>query len=98
MGLLTAVRDLVWPASVVRSVESRAGSTLDNPSADLYSALVLGLDAGLPGSSGQVVNRDTALRLITVFTCVRIIAEAIGALPLRIYRLGSNGRDELRLP
>lgn len=98
MGLLTAVRDLVWPTSIVRTAETRAGSTLDNPSADVYSALVLGLDAGLPGSSGQVVNRDTALRLITVFTCVRIIAEAIGALPLRVYRLGTAGRDELRLP
>lgn len=96
MGLLTAVRDLVWPAS--QPVEQRVGSTLDNPSADIYSALVLGLDAGLPGSSGQVVNRDTALRLITVYTCVRIIAEAIGALPLQVFRRGERGRHELQLP
>lgn len=83
--------------TVLRRALERRASTLDNPSADLYAALVLGTDAGLPANSGTVVNQTTALRIVTVYTCVRIIAEAIGALPLQVYRRGSF-RQEIRMP
>ncbi len=82
---------------LTRMMERRAGSSLNNPSADLYAALVLGTDSGLPANSGLLVNQQTALRNVTVYTCVRIIAEAIGALPLQVYRRGVF-RQELRQP
>lgn len=82
---------------ISRMMERRAGSSLNNPSADLFAALVLGTDSGLPANSGMLVNQSTALRNITVYTCVRIIAEGIGALPLQVYRRGSF-REELRQP
>lgn len=43
--------------------------------------------------SGALVTSDTALRLSTVYKCVRAIAETIGALPMPIYRRLDRGKE-----
>lgn len=48
---------------------------------------------GYVSASGQVVSPDTALRLTVVFACVRTIAEAIGQLPLHVYRRQGRGKQ-----
>lgn len=46
----------------------------------------------LPASSGTgAVTVDKALRVSTVWACVRLIAETIATLPLAIYRRDANG-------
>lgn len=40
---------------------------------------------------GRPVTPDTALRLATVWACVRLLAESIGTLPLGLYTKGSDG-------
>ncbi|KAF6584990.1 phage portal protein [Paenibacillus sp. EKM211P] len=45
-------------------------------------------------SSGNQVNEDSAMRFITVFSCVRVLSEAVGALPLFVYKQQSDGRKE----
>lgn len=48
--------------------------------------------------SGVDVNESTAMRFITVYSCVRVIAETIAALPIEIRRERSSGRgsDKVR--
>ena len=46
-------------------------------------------------SSGVTVNEDSALRLAAVYSCVRVLAESVAQLPLKVYeRLPSGGKRE----
>lgn len=49
---------------------------------------------GLPTQSGEVVTADGSLALPAVFCCVRILAESIGSMPLRLYRKDAAGDRE----
>jgi HK97 family phage portal protein len=44
--------------------------------------------------AGVRVSSDTAMRLSTVYKCVRVRAETIGMLPLQVYRRLPNGGKE----
>src|SRR6185436_13161884 len=41
--------------------------------------------------SGKVVDHDTAMQVTAVWGCIRIIAETLGSLPVRMMRRDSNG-------
>ena len=43
-------------------------------------------------TAGVYVNEDTALRTAAVYSCVRVISEAIASLPLNIYEYDGDGR------
>ncbi|MEA4824072.1 MAG: phage portal protein [Clostridiaceae bacterium] len=45
-------------------------------------------------SSGKVVNERTAMQMTAVYSCVRILAEAIASLPLFVYKYGSDGSKD----
>jgi HK97 family phage portal protein len=45
-------------------------------------------------ASGIAVSPETALRCATVAACARILAEAVGQLPLILYRRGADGAKE----
>lgn len=50
---------------------------------------------GDPTSTGVVVTPMTAMQATAVFCCVRILAESVASLPLKIYRRRADGgRDE----
>lgn len=40
------------------------------------------------------VNEETALKYVTVFSCVRVLSEALASLPLFVYKEKSNGGKE----
>lgn len=42
-------------------------------------------------SSGRPVTERSAMQMTAVYSCVRILAEAIAGLPLHVYRQSSNG-------
>ncbi len=44
--------------------------------------------------AGVVVNNDTAMRVSAVYACVRLIAGAIGSMPLSIYRRTDDQQRE----
>ena len=46
-----------------------------------------------PTGSGQTVTVDSAMRVSAVYGCVRIISEAIAALPIKIYEKTPAGRE-----
>lgn len=48
---------------------------------------------GLPTDSGALVNEDTAMRVATVYACVRVLAESIAFLPLVVYKRLERGKE-----
>jgi HK97 family phage portal protein len=73
-----------------------ATSTLNNPSQDLYAALTGALEFGGPVNAGVTVNSETAMRQITVFRCVTLLAQSIAYLPLGVYVQGGSKRTPVR--
>ena len=72
-----------------RSGEERA--SLRRPTDWLYTALTGGATA-----SGETVTADSALRQPIVWACVRVIAEDVASLPLKVYgRRDDGGREEI---
>ena len=45
-------------------------------------------------TSGKPVNERSAMQMTAVYSCVRILAEAIAGLPLHLYRYSENGSKE----
>jgi HK97 family phage portal protein len=74
-----------------RRAEKR--STTANP-AGLFSAAWQILSQTEDTVSGQQINDTIALGHITVYVCVRVIAEAIGSMTCRTYRRLPRGREE----
>lgn len=62
-------------------------STFANPEPWFIEAL-----GGSKSSSGSIVNTSTAMRVTTVYACVRILAETVASLPLVIYRRLDRGK------
>jgi len=44
-------------------------------------------------TSGISVNERTAMQTTAVYSCVRILAEAIASLPLHLYRYTDKGKE-----
>ena len=67
----------------------------DKPS-QRHSAKNLGGSSFLWGNSsaGKVVNEHTAMQMTAVYSCVRILSEAIAGLPLFLYKYGEDGSKE----
>lgn len=47
--------------------------------------------SGLGTSSGKTINDDSALQITTAFACVRVIAETVGEVVLKVYERQPNG-------
>lgn len=48
-------------------------------------------------TSGKNVNERTAMQTTAVYSCVRVLSEAVAGLPLHVYRYGANGGKEKAL-
>jgi HK97 family phage portal protein len=48
-------------------------------------------------SSGKPVNETTAMQMTAVYSCVRILSEAVAGLPLNVYRYNDTGGKEKAL-
>lgn len=55
------------------------------------SAALEALFGAAPTHAGPAVNAETALRSPTTLSAVRVIAEAVGSLPVHVYRRGPDG-------
>ena len=45
-------------------------------------------------SSGKNVNERSAMQMTAVYSCVRILSEAVASLPLHVYRYNGDGGKE----
>ncbi len=43
-------------------------------------------------SSGKAVNERTAMQTTAIYSCVRILSEALASLPLHVYRYTDSGK------
>lgn len=48
-----------------------------------------------PTTSGKTVNEFTAMQTTAVYSCVRILAEAVASLPLHVYKYKENGKERV---
>lgn len=46
-------------------------------------------------TSGKTVNEFTAMQTTAVYSCVRILSEALASLPLHVYRYTSTGKERV---
>jgi phage portal protein BeeE len=53
-------------------------------------------EEGRPTASGEPVTIESALRLSTVWGCVRLLADSVSTLPLHVYR--GDDRDPIPTP
>ena len=53
-------------------------------------------DEARPTASGEPVTIESALRLSTVWGCVRLLADSVSTLPLHVYR--GDDRDPIPTP
>lgn len=72
-------------------------SSINNPNVPLYQALT-GMMDGAPVASGVTVTQESGMRVMAVLACVRLIAETIASLPLKVYSGQGTNRVELHEP
>jgi HK97 family phage portal protein len=68
--------------------------SLERPTTPLSGAALLSAFGAIPSASGRYVSPKNALRIATVYACVRVIAETIATLPLHVYRELPGGGSE----
>src|SRR5687768_10917202 len=54
----------------------------------------MSIGASTPSIAGPVVSPEAAMRVTTVYACVRILAETMGQLPIHVYRHRDDGGKE----
>src|SRR5512132_1832762 len=75
-----------WDRWVWARVQNRDALTLEQ----------LLAEEGRPTASGEPVTVESALRLSTVWGCVRLLADSVSTLPLHVYR--GDDRDPIPTP
>jgi HK97 family phage portal protein len=75
-----------WDRWVWSRVQNREALTLEQ----------LLADEARPTAAGEPVTTDTALRLSTMWGCVRLLADSVSTLPLHVYR--GEDRDPITPP
>lgn len=48
-----------------------------------------------PTTSGRTVNEYTAMQTTAVYSCVRILSEAVASLPLHLYRYAGRSKERV---
>jgi HK97 family phage portal protein len=75
--------------------DEKRTNPLEDPSIPLGSPAVWSwLSGGEPTASGEMVNEVTALQTISVYACVRVLAESIASLPCKLLERLKSGRSE----
>ena len=46
-------------------------------------------------TSGKAVNERTAMQTTAVYSCVRILSEAVASLPIHVYRYTDTGKERV---
>ena len=59
---------------------------------NLNSPVLYSFMTGGPTASGETVTVSTAMRLDTVWACVRLISQTVATLPLQLYVMDAQGR------
>jgi HK97 family phage portal protein len=69
---------------------------LENPLVPLSGSAMLAAFGAIPSASGVYVSPANAMQIAAVYSCVRVIAETIGTLPVHVYRRLAEGSELVR--
>ena len=72
------------------------GNPLESPSVPLgsVSALWAWLSGSAPTASGEMIDVQNSLEIISVQAAVKLISQTIAGLPLKLYKKLPRGREE----
>ena len=79
------------------SLELRQQPTLNTPSVPLGGVgfeWAYEIGGGNSTVAGEAINNDTAMRITTVYACIRVLAQSIASLPLVLYERTTDGAKE----
>jgi HK97 family phage portal protein len=83
------------PAMTRLNLSETRGNPLENPSVSPTSPGAWAILSGdTPTPSGELVGHATALQVASIYTCIKILSEAIASLPFRVFERLENGRKE----
>ena len=74
------------------SRKKKENRSIDQKTADFIKGV--DLDTGQQSNSGVDVDEETALKISTVYACVKVISETIASLPLNLLKELTNGDTE----
>lgn len=74
----------------IRSALDDPGIPINGPAA--WSLLF----DGQPAESGEVINYSTAMQSSTVFSCVRVLAQSIASIPVRLMEIVPSGHQDAK--
>jgi len=90
----TRMRLFPWQSRAAKPYEKRGGNPLDNHSNSL--SLTGGWEwlfsGGRETDAGELNNDVSALKISTVFTCIRVLSESVASSPIRLLRITPQGR------
>ena len=82
-------RQIYIPPSVERSIEQRDRTqSLLSP-----SGWITDYFEGGASKSGEVVTEDRALKHTTIYACIKLLAETVAQLPIKLYRKDADGEQ-----
>jgi hypothetical protein len=92
---------LPWRKSRAQIPNELRGNPLNDPSTPL--SLTGGwewmFDGGRRTHAGETINDQAALKISTVYACLRVLSESVASLPIRLLRVTAQGRvQELQDP
>ncbi len=83
------------PTALALSAILERRDSLESQAVPLTSAAAFGIVfGGEPTASGEVITEANALQVSAVFTCVRLIAESVAGIPLKVYERTAQGKVE----
>lgn len=74
------------------SRKKKENRSIDQKTADFIKGV--DLDTGQQSNSGVEVDEESALKISTVYACVKVISETIASLPLNLLKELTNGDSE----
>jgi len=51
-------------------------------------------DGGRRTNAGETINDQMAVKISTVYACVRVLSESVASLPIRLLRVTPQGRAQ----
>jgi hypothetical protein len=93
MQIFKAIKALGESDSGIVSLDLR--TSLESPTVPLSNAATFNfLFSGEPTASGEIISESNALSISTVYACIRLIAESISTLPVKVYSIDGQRKNE----
>ena len=73
--------ELIEKLGIIKRLKSVSDKTIENAYKSYFDN-----DGFLKNTSFATVTKESAMRVATVYACVRVISEGVASLPLHVYR------------